>query len=388
MKSSLRFWLGSSLVLCLGLVLIAWGYSHWYLNTYTQVVADRILLLNELRKGALEQYFATAEAELSFWNTNANIVAAQEKFTELWHREDPLALAKQIRQSFLGDRNIPTGQHSIPDDAEGNSSYSTLHGQIHPIAKLFVSERGYYDMFLIGSEGDIYYTVEKEADFASNLKTGQWRNTHLASVYRRAMLKPDSVVISDMQAYAPSAGAPAIFMAKAIIASAGDIIGVIAFQLPTARILNIMNYTGGMRETGETYLVGQDRLMRSDSRFSDTSTVLQQRVDTTTANKALSGQHGIEFTQDYRGVEVLSAYSSFTLDKTSWAVMAEIDREEISAIAAGERPALSGILAFIFGLSLWSIWYWQGRPLAGESTELARFDLENSDFHDGPNLSG
>ena len=41
-----------------------------------------------------------------------------------------------------------------------------------------------------------------------------------------------------------------------------------------------MDYTAGMGETGETYVVGEDYLMRSASRFSETSTVLQQRGET------------------------------------------------------------------------------------------------------------
>ena len=83
---------------------------------------------------------------------------------------------------------------------------------------MFVTERGYYDFFLISPEGDVLYTVEKEADFATNLETGAWRETGLAEVFRQAKRKrrEGGIVISDMQAYQPSNGAPAIFMATAM----------------------------------------------------------------------------------------------------------------------------------------------------------------------------
>jgi len=386
--SARRFWLNSFLALSLGLTAVAWGYSQWYLSNYTQRVTDRVLLLSELRRGALQEYFATAEAELRFWNTNARIVAAQEQFIELWHRKNSAALATQLQKNYWGYNSSPGGGPAGLEEADGSSDYRAVHAQLHTIAELFVTERGYYDMFLIGLDGDVYYTVEKERDFASNLKSGEWRDTQLASVYQRALMEPGSVVTSDMQAYAPSAGDPAIFMAQAIIASNGNILGVIAFQLPTASIVDIMSYTAGMRETGETYLVGQDKLMRSDSRFSEISAVLQQSVDTVTANKALSGEEGVEYTQNYRGVEVLSAYSSFTVDQTTWAIMTEIERNEIASIAARQRPGLSGILAFFFGLSLWSLWYWQGRQAPGDTIELASFDLDPGDFPDGPGVGG
>ena len=45
----------------------------------------------------------------------------------------------------------------------------------------------------------------------------------------------------------------------------GKIIGVVALQLSIEAINKIMKQRDGMGETGEVYLVGQDKLMRSDS---------------------------------------------------------------------------------------------------------------------------
>ena len=187
-----------------------------------------------------------------------------------------------------------------------------------------------------------------------------------------------------MEAYGPSDGKPAIFMARPLLGANGELLGVIAFQLPTAQILSIMNYTSGMGETGETYLVGQDHLMRSDSRFTEETAVLRQSVESKTVTKALSGQRGVDFLSDYREVEVLSAYANLEVGETSWAVMAEIDRDEISLGAAGDRPNLTGILLFFYGLSLWSVWYWRGRHLSGDNSEYAGLDLDfdSGDFGD------
>ncbi|RLA56481.1 MAG: hypothetical protein DRQ98_02090 [Gammaproteobacteria bacterium] len=150
---------------------------------------------------------------------------------------------------------------------------------------------------------------------------------------------------------------------------------MIAFQLPTDRIMGIMNYTSGMGDTGETYLVGQDYLMRSDSRFSDESTVLSQVVQTPTVDLALAGKQGVKFIQDYRNVEVMSVYLPIQMGDTRWAVMAEIDRDEIEEGAARERPALAGVLFFVYGLSLWSVWYWRGRQLPQDGVQLTGLDF-------------
>ena len=89
---------------------------------------------------------------------------------------------------------------------------------------------------------------------------------------------------------------------------------------------------------------------------------------------------------DYRGVEVLSAYLPMVVGDSRWAVMAEIDREEIVQGAARERPNFSGALLFVYGLSLWSVWYWRSRQLPGESEQMAMMDF--SDAGDGGGLDG
>ena len=53
------------------------------------------------------------------------------------------------------------------------------------------------------------------------------------------------IALSDMQPYAPSQGAPAMFIATALRAPGGSFLGVLAFELPTDELLKIMNYAGG-----------------------------------------------------------------------------------------------------------------------------------------------
>jgi methyl-accepting chemotaxis protein len=172
-----------------------------------------------------------------------------------------------------------------------------------------------------------------------------------------------------------------MFMATALHADhgRGRLLGVLALQLPTDRILEIMNYTSGMGDTGETYLVGPDKLMRSNSRFIEESTVLRQSVDTPAVERALAGEQGMTYLVDYRGVEVMSVYLPMELAGANWAVLAELDREEIARIAARERPSMAGVLLFLYGLSLWSVWYWRSRPLDGEGEQLAGLDFGDND---------
>ena len=363
LESGKRFWvltLGSLAVVTL---LVGWVVNGYYIERQIAQSSDRLMLLSTLRREAMARYLDTAEAELRFWSGSQRIHEVQAYFKARWQEYeatigDPGA---RLRELYIENNPHQLGQRRELADAGDGSTYSELHAELHPIAKLFVTERGYYDFFLITPEGNIAYTVEKEDDFGTSLMSGPWRDTGLADVYRRAIAgaQDGAAVFSDLERYGPSSDAPALFMAKATLDDSGELLGVIAFQLPTDYITEIMHHGDTMGESGETYLVGRDLLMRSNSRFSEGSTILETTVDTATVRKALYGEEGVEFTPDYRGIDVLSAYTTLDIGDTQWAVMAEIDREEILARATSDRPWLAGLMLLLYGLGAWSVWFVQ-----------------------------
>jgi methyl-accepting chemotaxis protein len=382
---TVRFWVITGSALALLFVVAGFAAARFGLQAQVEHHADRLLLLSSLRKEALEAYFDTARAEITFWSLNQDLLAKQAEMVRRWelYRDTAVDPGTRLQQLYLRANPYPEGERRNLNDAGDGSAYSEMHAALHPMAKLFVIERGYYDFFLIGPNGDIFYTVEKEADFGTNLITGPWRDTGLAGVFKRALANADSgaVVFSDFASYGPSAGAPAMFMARAMSDSAGKVIGVLAMQLPTDTINSIMRFDAGMGETGETYLVGEDLLMRSDSRFVDTSTILQVKVDTKPARRALAGESAAFLSPDYRGVRVLSAFNAIAIDQFRWAVMAEIDEQEILQTVANRRPLIGGAMFLLYSLAMWSLWYvrqadWsQGEGLSALAVEPDHSDV-------------
>ena len=191
---------------------------------------------------------------------------------------------------------------------------------------------GFYDAFLIDPTGYVFYTVTKESDYQTNMVSGRYSNSNLGRLVQQVM-QSKRFGIADFEEYAPSNNQAASFVATPVTSADGKLLFVLALQVSITDINAVMQERTGLGETGETYLVGPDKLMRSDSRFSKTSTILKQEVDTLSVDEALKNKEGVHIIPDYRGVPVLSAYIDLGLNELfgtnfEYAVIAEIDEEE------------------------------------------------------------
>ncbi len=197
---------------------------------------------------------------------------------------------------------------------------------------------GYYDLFLVTPDGYVFYSVAKEADYQTNMITGKYSDSNLGVLIKQVSIsrKPG---VADFKPYAPSNNEPCAFIAQPVLDGAGKVETIVALQLSLETINQIMQQREGMGKSGETYLVGQDMLMRSDS-FLDPmnhsvkasfANPTQGSVKTTGVQEALAGKSETKIIADYNGNSVLSAYTSFKVGDTTWALLAEIDEAEIMA---------------------------------------------------------
>lgn len=199
---------------------------------------------------------------------------------------------------------------------------------------------GFYDLFIISDDGSVFYTVAKEPDYGTNLRTGPYRTSGLAQLFDKASATSDTVFLQDFSAYAPSNGQAAAFIGQSIQYHGQRI--VVAAQVSIERINRVMQIREGMGDSGETYLIGPDNRMRSDS-FLDpknrtvsasfAGTIAQNGVDTLAVKAALAGQEGVMQIYDYNHNLVLSAYSPVVEMGLKWGLMAEIDVSEIAGPA-------------------------------------------------------
>ncbi|MGN7611377.1 methyl-accepting chemotaxis protein [Magnetococcales bacterium HHB-1] len=242
-----------------------------------------------------------------------------------------------FQYDYLANNNYPLSEKHHLDRAPINASYNHIHAEIHPVIRDYLERFGYYDIFLISADtGEIVYSVFKETDYGRSLKKGVLAQTGLAKAYAKAAIaKPGEMVMVDFTRYWPSYEAPAGFIAVPIF-NGNKRIGVAAFQFPIDKLNAIMNQRAGLGKTGETYLVGPDYLMRSDSHLdpkhhsvaASFADPIKGRVDTDATRAAFQGKTETRVIIDYNGNPVLSAYAPIKAAGLHWALLAEVDVAE------------------------------------------------------------
>ena len=201
----------------------------------------------------------------------------------------------------------------------------------------FKATHNYYDLFLISRTGVVFYSVAHEADYLSNMVNGTYADTGFGKIVRKA-LRGKKFAFADFAPYAPSNGDPAAFIARAVPAEGGTEIAV-ALQLSLDAIDAIMNEREGLGNTGESYLVGPDRRMRSDSALDpDRHSVRRSfadaeggTVETAAVEAALAGGRATGVFDGYDGEPVLAAYGPVDAFGKNWALVAEISKDEALA---------------------------------------------------------
>jgi methyl-accepting chemotaxis protein len=227
----------------------------------------------------------------------------------------------------------------------------------------YAKSYGYYDLLLVGEDGQVFYTVAKEADYNTNIFTGQFKNSGLNTVVKKSIDKR-GFAFADYTRYAPSDNKVAGFIAEPVV-DRGDTLFVVALQLNPDSVNKFMQDRTGLGKTGESYLVGADFLMRSDS-IQDTAHKTQASFDnpqtgsvkTIAVEEALQGKSGSKSFLGYTGNQILASYAPVSVyGDANWVIVSKIDDDEafapITAFARQMQILGVVILAVVILVALW-----------------------------------
>ncbi|ALI27169.1 adenylate/guanylate cyclase domain-containing protein [Mycolicibacterium fortuitum] len=372
-------------------------------SSLRQSVFDRLTEIRESQTRQLESKFADLEDSLIVYTRGTTTVEAVEAFSGGFGQLNNATINPQQWQSIVdyynkqfkpeeekqtGDtvdvsRLLPTSNaqkylqayYTAPvadpdkairvDDARDGSPWSAANTRFNDYFREIVERFQFEDALLLDTAGNVIYTAYKGVDLGTNVLTGPYRQSLLTKAYENTLASNavDYVGVTDFGDYQPADEPTAWMMAP--VGPPGRVEGVLALQFPISKINRIMTAdkqweTAGMGATGETFVVGPDGLMRSDSRLflqdpqkferdvidagtppavaakslSQHGTTLVQPVETSATRLAQRGQSGTVVEDDYLGNETLQAYAPVNLHGLNWSIIAKIDTSEAFAPVA------------------------------------------------------
>ena len=251
----------------------------------------------------------------------------------------------------------------VQDDGSFNvdsEDYNDICRRIGSFFKEYMAVYGFREIYIICREhGHVMYSENRGLDLGTNLETGPYGDSGLAGLWS-AVSGSGKFTMFDFSFYKPI-GHAAAFLGVPILGEEGDVKAVLAIMLDGSQLDRIVGNYAGMGENGETYLVGSDYLIRSNSRF-DQKALLVQNVDTAASRKALADQGGVETMLNYQGVEVLSAYSRMGLNEKigldfEWAIISELECAEAFASMIELETDIFGLGALLLVVALVAVFF-------------------------------
>jgi len=316
-------------------------------NTVDRMSVKQMQTVADERAKEFQTYLETIESDVVGTASTDLTFGAVRDLAVAWGgmaiAKPPLDPVATLRGNYIEFNPNPAGQRQALDTPVGDgvkkTSYEFQHVKINPVFRTQLERRGYADMFLFDLKGNLIYSVMKNDDFARNFaEGGDMADTGLGRAYRAAMAlsEPGQVAFSDVSAYAP-AGGPASFLATPIFDPRKKLMGVLAVEMPIAAINAMMQNKDNLGETGESFFVGEDYLMRSDSSFSEGDDILATRYENPIVASALSGEKGEGMTGNYRDMPMIATATPLEFNGAKWAMVTTISEAEAFAPVAEMR---------------------------------------------------
>jgi signal transduction histidine kinase len=254
-------------------------------RTYDQLISLRIE-----KKNRIEQFFEDREREIS-------LISKSPEIQKVIH--------------LLGD--FDQCQREISKIEK--DSYISKH----------LSSYGYYQKLYIIDQYQHYIVFDSIKQIDNHHSIVDILSDFALTSFYHSVLAEKNTLIQDL-----SKNRLFLYIGAPIYNVDNQIIGAVVLEIPFEAINNIMfedPENSGLGKTGETYLVGNDLLMRSNSRFKDNA-VSNIKVETEAVQKAFLHGDGIGIVKDYRDISVLSSYSKVIIKGLNWVILAEIDEKE------------------------------------------------------------
>ncbi len=309
------------------------------------------------------------ESVLANMATIADKKAHQIEF----YMTDRLAHAHLLSQRNLIRTSLVKLEQAYHTDGLDSDRYQAVTRPLRNDFGVSYEAGNFYDFLLMDTAGNVIFSLRRDADLGTNLRSGPYRDSQLAKGFNLA-LQNRQPRLSGFALYAPSENQPVAFVTTAVW-NQDKIIGVLALRLDGHKLESVTADHTGLGRTGETVLAqrdGKEVFYTGPLRHAG-NTAYRYRVPLEAAappmQQALAGANGNGFVRDYDGIDSVAAWRY--LPALKWGMVVKIDSAEAMAPAARLRRITYFVLAlFLFVSGAAS--YLMGRRLSRPIRNLTR----------------
>jgi len=282
---------------------------------------DRLRSVNNLKALWLQRELDELQRGLLALATNVSLLDQLRFVTKLLPMGggDP-ALLRRLRDGDRGDDPLAGDKLSLMWRA---------YDQVRPNFLYIDSSYPGSQMLLVRpADGLVLFSLHDSPLLLRSLPAAVGESL-LVRCYRRALDNPGRVVFEDFTRPEGRDLAPARGCAATTVGSDREPLAVLLHQFSGELVNAIMTSRQGLGDSGESYLVGKDKLLRTESRFFGSDSVLQQFDDNRAVREGLSGFGGTDAMRDYRGRQVFVVWQPVAVDEIRWSVISKIDEDEV-----------------------------------------------------------
>ena len=335
-------------------------------------------------------HFKSLKTRLAFWFLTVTMLSLTAVVTILYFQRasairdqefEKLQMVRDLKVAKLsswidervGDLEVASGDDEIQIlekvfmNNGSESAPSTISTARSLLQRYLDHYNAYDELFIVSaSRGKVAIStdlahegLDKKTDlyFTEPLRT---RNSYIKDIY-----------------YSKAEQSPAMAFSTPIFCLTHDgehLIGVLVARINLEQSLYpLLQDRVGMGKTGETLIVNQDGIALNDLRWQENS-ALRLTISAQPAVKAAAGETGIVETGDYRGEQVLAAYTH--IPQMGWGIVVKRDLVEVHApIHAMLRSMIFAAVAVALIVILVSLLLARGisRPVIGIGDAVLRF---------------
>ncbi|KAE9632817.1 methyl-accepting chemotaxis protein [Parasedimentitalea maritima] len=287
------------------------------------------------------------------------------------------------RTYITNNPNAEDQRAELVDPGDGEY-YSQAHNSYHPTFLRSLRLNGYEDIYLLNTEGRLLYTVNKREDFAQDFSTGPNAESGLGQVFQATLLAaPGDITTSDFAAYDVTGGAPGAFLAIQILSKKKVVVGVLAVQLSSERVVNALAGNLESEVHQNIFLISEDGLARSPSITEGLFNVSDPLPEAAHIQAAIAREEALfESVTGANGQEAIALVKPLDIPGYSWSLVMETDRSAAFAVVREMRLVAIGMIAAAVVIATIVSWVAASRVtkpiqgLRGVTNALAEGDYE------------